>query len=70
MAKKRITKKIKSETFKVWLVVEKRTEYSDGTEVFEDLPEPTESAGEFSTLEDTEEQINTIHEFYAGDFKK
>ena len=63
-------KKIKCETFKIWLIIEKRTEFTDGTDVFEDLDERTESAGEFSNLGDAEEQMNTIKEFYAGDFTK
>ena len=64
MAKKKAVKK----TYKIWMVIEERTEFDDGSEKFKDLKDNTQSAGNYDTLEEAEEVLGKISELYSGDF--
>jgi len=55
-------------TFKLWVVIEQRTEYSNGEEVFEELEDNVQSAGHFDTIEEAEQQLSDIAQAYGGDF--
>lgn len=64
-------KVVVKESFTVWMIIEKHTEFADGTEKYEDLKESeTRSGGRFSTLEEAEEQMEEIASEHQGDFTK
>lgn len=64
MVKKKITKV----EYKIWTLIEKHTEYSDGSESYRDLKqEEPRSLGTFSTLEKANEQVNLMGDIHQYD---
>ena len=63
-------KKVKKESYKCWVVIEKRTEYDDGDELYKDLKDLDMPCGEFSTLDEAISNANEIDKQYSGDFTK
>lgn len=55
--------------YKVWVVIEERTEFEDGSEEFKDLEDNTQSAGHFDSIEEAERQLSNINSNYEGDFR-
>ena len=55
-------------TYKIWMVVEETVTYPDGTVIETDLTDNTQSAGNFSTLEEADSQLGKIADYYGGDF--
>lgn len=61
--------KVVKESYTIWMVIEKHTEFDNNTETHEDLKEEeTRSCGTFSSVEEALEQMNDIAESYQGDF--
>jgi stress response protein YsnF len=63
-------KQVKRKTYKVWMVVEELTEFTDGTERFKDIEDHTRSVGRFDTIEEANNQMNEVANQYEGDFTK
>lgn len=66
---KPIKSKVIKKDYKVWVVIEERTEFEDGSEEFKDLKDNTQSAGHFDSIEEAERQLSNINSNYGGDFR-
>ena len=56
-------------SYKIWVVIEEQTTFSDGSEEFKDLEDNTQSGGHFDTLEEAESVLAEINANYEGDFR-
>ncbi len=68
MATKIIKKKIIKKSYTLWITIEQHTEFSDGTEKYEDLKnDDTRSVGRFTKIKDAREQMQTLGDIHMGD---